>query len=61
MFCHECGQRTPDRARFCPSCGTPQVASDNAPEALPVETRRTVTVLFVDVTGSTPLGVRLDP
>jgi class 3 adenylate cyclase/tetratricopeptide (TPR) repeat protein len=61
MFCHECGQRTPDRARFCPSCGTPQVASDNAPEALPVETRRTVTVLFVDVTGSTPLGERLDP
>ena len=30
-------------------------------EALPVETRRTVTVLFVDVTGSTPLGERLDP
>ena len=62
MFCHECGQRTPDRARFCPSCGTPQVAADEGrPEALPVETRRTVTVLFVDVTGSTPLGERLDP
>ena len=26
-----------------------------------METRRTVTVLFVDVTGSTPLGERLDP
>ena len=62
MFCHECGQRTPERARFCPSCGTPQVAAADArPEALPVETRRTVTVLFVDVTGSTPLGERLDP
>ena len=62
MFCHECGQRTPERARFCPSCGTPQVAAADArPEALPVETRRTVTVLFVDVTGSTPLGELLDP
>ena len=36
-------------------------AADVRPEALPVETRRTVTVLFVDVTGSTPLGERLDP
>jgi class 3 adenylate cyclase/tetratricopeptide (TPR) repeat protein len=61
MFCHECGERTPDKARFCPSCGTPQVAVGAGPEALPVETRRTVTVLFVDVTGSTPLGERLDP
>jgi hypothetical protein len=31
------------------------------PRGAPVETRRTVTVLFVDVTGSTPLGERLDP
>ena len=37
------------------------VGAGSQPEALPVETRRTVTVLFVDVTGSTPLGERLDP
>lgn len=61
MFCHECGERTPDRARFCPSCGARQLSAAAASEALPVETRRTVTVLFVDVTGSTPLGERLDP
>ena len=52
----------PGRARVLPvlrhaSAG----AADAAPEALPVETRRMVTVLFVDVTGSTPLGERLDP
>jgi class 3 adenylate cyclase/tetratricopeptide (TPR) repeat protein len=60
MFCHECGERTPDRAKFCPACGTPQQTAGPV-EALPVETRRTVTVLFVDVTGSTPLGELLDP
>ena len=62
MFCHECGERAPDRARFCPSCGTRLATPGDVPaEALPVETRRTVTVLFVDVTGSTTLGERLDP
>ncbi len=62
MFCHECGHRAPDGAKFCPACGT-RMAGGEAPaaEALPVETRRMVTVLFVDVTGSTPLGERLDP
>lgn len=62
MFCHQCGERSPDRARFCPGCGTRLESAGTATaEALPVETRRTVTVLFVDVTGSTPLGERLDP
>jgi predicted ATPase/class 3 adenylate cyclase len=59
MFCHECGARAPAGAKFCPACGTALVAAPT--EALPVETRRTVTVLFVDVTGSTSLGERLDP
>jgi predicted ATPase/class 3 adenylate cyclase len=31
------------------------------PQAVPRETRKTVTVLFADVTGSTGLGERLDP
>ena len=41
----ECGAELPTAARFCPECGTPAVA---APER---ETRRTVTLLFTDVTG----------
>jgi len=62
MFCHECGHGAPDGAKFCPSCGTRLAGGEAASsEALPVETRRMVTVLFVDVTGSTPLGERLDP
>ncbi len=62
MFCHECGHAAPDGAKFCPACGTRIAAGSSVvPEALPVETRRIVTVLFVDVTGSTPLGERLDP
>jgi len=61
MFCHECGHAAPDGAKFCPACGTRIAVAGAAPEALPVETRRMVTVLFVDVTGSTTLGERLDP
>ena len=61
MFCHECGDAVPQGAKFCPSCGTRLAAGTPAREALPVETRRMVTVLFVDVTGSTPLAERLDP
>lgn len=46
----------PTDARFCPSCGEAQ-----APSTPPTEQRKTVTVLFSDVTGSTTLGERLDP
>ncbi len=62
MFCHECGHGVPEGAKFCPECGT-RLAGGRPPavEQLPVETRRNVTVLFIDVTGSTPLGERLDP
>ncbi len=61
MFCHECGQRTPERRASARPAARRKPTSGNGVEALPVETRRTVTVLFVDVTGSTPLGERLDP
>jgi class 3 adenylate cyclase len=53
--CSECGERNPDRARFCLGCGRPLGRSRP-----PAETRKTVTVLFTDVTGSTALGERLD-
>lgn len=43
-------------AKFCMECGTPLV-----PLEPPVEVRKTVTLLFTDVTGSTALGEALDP
>ncbi|MGA8258323.1 MAG: adenylate/guanylate cyclase domain-containing protein [Nocardioides sp.] len=53
--CTHCGADLPERARFCLECGTPVVAAHSA------EARKTVTLLFTDVTGSTALGERLDP
>ena len=61
MFCHECGHGVHEGAKFCPECGTRLGGGRPAVEQLPVETRRNVTVLFIDITGSTPLGERLDP
>jgi class 3 adenylate cyclase/tetratricopeptide (TPR) repeat protein len=54
--CAVCGEENPDRARFCSGCGRALTAAPARPE-----TRKTVTVLFADVTGSTALGERLDP
>jgi class 3 adenylate cyclase len=54
--CPSCGAENRGEARFCDSCGAALT------EAAPVrETRKTVTVLFCDVTGSTALGERIDP
>ena len=55
-ICASCGQESPDGFRFCGACG----ASLDAP-APAREQRKTVTVVFCDVTGSTALGERLDP
>jgi class 3 adenylate cyclase/tetratricopeptide (TPR) repeat protein len=54
--CPKCGQENPEIARFCLACGTP--LTEATP---PREVRKTVTVVFTDVTGSTSLGERLDP
>jgi class 3 adenylate cyclase/tetratricopeptide (TPR) repeat protein len=51
-----CGERNTDRARFCQACGRPLPVPARVPEV-----RKTVTVVFADVTGFTPLGERLDP
>src|SRR4051794_17277432 len=54
--CATCGEDNAERARFCSACGRPLTVAPAQPE-----TRKTVTVLFADVTGSTALGERLDP
>ena len=54
--CSNCGQENPDGFKFCGACGT-----ELTPETEAREVRKTVTVLFCDVTGSTSLGEQLDP
>jgi class 3 adenylate cyclase/tetratricopeptide (TPR) repeat protein len=54
--CASCGHELPEGAKFCLECGAPV-----APAAAPREQRKTVTVLFCDVAGSTELGESTDP
>ncbi len=53
--CPSCGSENVEGANFCSACGARLVA----PEA--AEVRKTVTIVFCDVTGSTELGEHLDP
>jgi class 3 adenylate cyclase/transposase InsO family protein/tetratricopeptide (TPR) repeat protein len=55
LTCPSCGRENPEDFRFCGACGA-ELATTSAREV-----RKTVTVLFADVTGSTALGERLDP
>jgi class 3 adenylate cyclase/tetratricopeptide (TPR) repeat protein len=54
--CANCGTENPAEARFCFNCAAPLEAV-----APPAESRKTVTVLFCDLVGSTALGEQLDP
>ena len=54
-MCPVCGRENAYGARFCSDCGA-RLEGDAGREV-----RKTVTVLFADVTGSTALGERLDP
>ena len=54
--CPACGKDNPDGFRYCGYCTAPLEAG--APGR---ELRKTVTVLFCDVTGSTSLGEQTDP
>ena len=54
-ICANCGRESEDRFTFCPYCAAP--LADVAPAR---EQRKTVTVLFCDVTGSTALGASVD-
>jgi class 3 adenylate cyclase len=54
--CAACGHEVSEGAKFCPECGAPLTKP-----AAPREQRKTVTVLFCDVAGSTALGESTDP
>jgi len=53
--CPECGRDNAEDARFCNGCAAP-LRDDG-----PADVRKTVTVLFCDLVGSTSLGHRTDP
>jgi class 3 adenylate cyclase/tetratricopeptide (TPR) repeat protein len=55
--CPACGHENPDAAKFCMECAAPLGGADAAARAV----RKTVTVVFSDVRGSTAMGERLDP
>ena len=52
--CASCGSDNADGARFCSSCGSPLLTPASS-------VRKTVTVLFCDLVGSTALGDGADP
>jgi class 3 adenylate cyclase len=55
LRCPACGEENPDRFRLCGYCGA-QLSRQAASE----EVRKTVTVVFCDLKGSTSLGEKLD-
>src|SRR4051812_5784509 len=57
MVCASCGHANSEGAKFCEECGF----SFAAQQAGAKEQRKTVTVLFCDLSGSTVLGETLDP
>jgi class 3 adenylate cyclase/tetratricopeptide (TPR) repeat protein len=57
VSCSQCGHENSADARFCNSCGAPLTADPVTAR----EVRKTVTVVFCDVVGSTELGERFDP
>jgi class 3 adenylate cyclase/tetratricopeptide (TPR) repeat protein len=56
MICANCGTENVQGAKFCSECAAPLAASTGGGEK-----RKTVTVLFCDLTGSTAMGEALDP
>ena len=56
VVCPNCGEENPARFRLCGFCGTAL-----APALPPQEVRKTVTIVFSDLKGSTNLGEALDP
>jgi class 3 adenylate cyclase len=55
-ICASCGHQNTERAKFCEECGAALAAASRRREE-----RKTVTILFCDITGSTALGESTDP
>jgi class 3 adenylate cyclase/tetratricopeptide (TPR) repeat protein len=55
MICASCGHENPADSRFCSACGASLAAE------APAGVRKTVTVVFCDLVGSTALGEAADP
>jgi class 3 adenylate cyclase/predicted ATPase len=55
VICSACGQENPEGFRFCGRCGAALAVKTSS------EVRKTVTVVFCDLVGSTALGERTDP
>ncbi|MDP9270601.1 MAG: AAA family ATPase [Chloroflexota bacterium] len=55
VVCPNCGEENPEKFRMCGYCGT-----SLAPALPPQEERKTVTIVFSDLKGSTNLGEQLD-
>jgi class 3 adenylate cyclase len=53
-MCPNCGEANPERARFCMACAAALTVPDTQ------EVRKTVTVVFSDLKGSTTMGEALD-
>ncbi len=57
LVCPSCGHENSDGAKFCQECGFSFAALPSQAK----EQRKTVTVLFCDLAGSTAFGETLDP
>ncbi len=55
LRCSNCGEENPERFRLCGFCGTALATAEVSPEI-----RKTVTIVFSDLKGSTSLGEQLD-
>jgi predicted ATPase/class 3 adenylate cyclase len=58
--CPKCGESNADAARFCQGCGNP-LAPPVEEEVVAGEVRKTASLVFCDLTGSTALGEKMDP
>src|SRR5947199_10455208 len=56
MLCGRCGQENPEGFAFCGSCGAALDGDEGGQQQ-----RKTVTVVFCDLAGSTALGDSTDP
>src|SRR6186997_584074 len=55
VLCPNCGEENPEKFRLCGFCGTAL-----APTLPPQEVRKTVTIVFSDLKGSTAMAEKLD-